>query len=128
VKLLLDTHIALWAITDDPVLGDKATRLIGDPDNELFVSSVSILEIAIKRTRRPESLAISAEEVRRKLDAAGYRFLDVSAVHAAAVETLPLVHGDPFDRLLVAQALSEPLRLVTRDRAVAAYSDTIILV
>ncbi len=128
MKLLLDTHIALWAITDDPVLGDKATRLIGDPDNELFVSSVSILEIAIKRTRRPESLAISAEEVRRKLDAAGYRFLDVSAVHAAAVETLPLVHGDPFDRLLVAQALSEPLRLVTRDRAVAAYSDTIILV
>jgi PIN domain nuclease of toxin-antitoxin system len=128
VKLLLDTHIALWAITDDPKLGQRARQLIAHPENSVIVSAVSLLEIAIKRLRRTDALAVSAEEARLKFETAGYEMLDITPRHAAAVERLPMIHGDPFDRLLVAQALDEPLRLVTRDGLVARYSDTIVLV
>lgn len=128
MNLLLDTRLALWALSDDAKLGRVARGLIADPGNGVFVSAVAILEIAIKRLRRPSSLAISADDTRLRCEAAGYRLLDVSAVHAAAVESLPPIHADPFDRLLVAQALTEPLRLLTRDRVVASYSDTILLV
>lgn len=128
MNLLLDTHIAIWAVGDNPRLGNAARTLISDPDNGIWVSAVALLEIAVKRTRSPSSLPLSAKEAKRLFEAAGYRLLSISAAHAAAVETLPPIHGDPFDRLLVAQALHEPLVLLTRDRRVAEYSDSIILV
>jgi PIN domain nuclease of toxin-antitoxin system len=128
VKLLLDTHIALWAVSDDPKLGRPARKLIEDRSNDLFVSTVSLLEIAIKRARRTSSLAIGSAQARDLFLSAGYTLLSVLPDHATAVEALPVTHADPFDRLLVAQALTEPLRLVTRDRALAAYNDACLLV
>lgn len=127
MNLLLDTHIALWAITGDAKLGRSAKSLIDDISNVVFVSAVSLFEIAIKRLRRPASLPISASEALRLFEDAGYSMLPVSASHGAAVESLPLLHADPFDRLLAAQAIVEPLRLITHDRKLASYSDTFIL-
>ena len=129
MRLLLDTHIALWAIADAPNLSDKARALIDDPGNEVFVSVVSVWEIAIKHALiRPGGAAIPipGRDALSYFRLAEYDILDVSAAHVLALEALPPLHADPFDRLLVAQALSMPLRLLTHDRMVAAYSDSII--
>jgi PIN domain nuclease of toxin-antitoxin system len=128
VRLLLDTHIALWAVSSDPKLSRAARDLIEDVGNDLFVSAVSLLEIAIKRARRPASLAISSQAARDLFLDAGYNLLPILADHATAVETLPATHADPFDMLLAAQALVEPLRLLTHDRTLASYSENSILV
>jgi PIN domain nuclease of toxin-antitoxin system len=129
VRLLLDTHVALWATTEPERLPTTITDQITDPGNDVLVSVASLWEIAIKHARRrhPATMPLSAMDARREFQAAGFALLDVSASHAIAVETLPPIHGDPFDRLLVAQALSEPLRLITHDATVAAYSDTVIV-
>lgn len=128
MRLLLDTHIALWAISDDPKLSSAGRVLVTNPDNVIMVSAVAFLEIAVKRARRAHALSISAEKALELCLTAGFELLSVSPRHAAAVESLPLLHGDPFDRLLVAQALVEPLRLVTHDKRAASYSDSFILV
>lgn len=128
MRLLLDTHVALWAITDDPRLSSVARGLIADPANTVVVSAASIWEIAIKRALARGDMPVSASEAVEWFASSGYSLLDISPQHAAGVETLPAIHNDPFDRLLVAQALVEPLRLLTRDRLVAEYSDTIIMV
>ena len=127
MRLLLDTHTAIWALTAIERLGDRVQYLIGDPSNQVCVSATSILEIALKHTTgKVADLPFSAGDAVRHFRAAGYILLDVTPDTAAAVETLPLIHRDPFDRLIVAQALTTPLRLVTHDRTVARYSDTII--
>ena len=101
--------------------------MIADPSNQVFVSAVNVWEVAVKRPlARRTSPSISGEGAIAAFAAAGCTMLDVTAVHAAAVETLPRLHDDPFDRLLIAQALTEPLRLLTHDRALACYSDTVI--
>ena len=129
MRLLLDTHIALWSIADDPRLSVEARNLITEPANEILVSVASLWEIAIKhalsRLGRAD-MALSAQQAHQYFREAGYRMLGIGAAHAIAVEALPALHGDPFDRILVAQALTEPARLVTHDTKVAAYSDTII--
>jgi len=128
VKLLLDTHIALWAISDDKRLSKHARSLILNPSADLFVSVVSLWEIAIKHalSRSGEyGMPISASEARDAFVEAGFILLDVRAEHVLAVETLPPIHGDPFDRLLVAQCLSEPMRLLTHDAALAGYSELV---
>jgi PIN domain nuclease of toxin-antitoxin system len=127
--LLLDTHIALWAVTDDHQLSRTARDLIADPGNEVFVSVAAIWEIAIKHAvrLRVSAMPVSAEVALNDFLASGFQVLDLIPAHVLALEALPALHGDPFDRIMVAQALSVPLRLVTRDRKVAAYSDTIIL-
>ena len=131
MRLLLDTHIAIWAIADHPGLSTKARNLIEDPDNEIVVSAATIWEIAIKHALvrgNANDMPISGPEALGYFRAAGFQVLDISPAHAAAVETLPPLHSDPFDRLLVAQAMTVPLRLVTHDQSVAAYSDSIIVV
>ena len=128
MKLLLDTHIGLWAITDSPRLAAEARRLILAPANQIHVSAASIWEIAIKHGLRKQSMPISGNEALAWFVKAGYALLPVSAEHAALVETLPAHHTDPFDRILAAQALAEPMRLITHDALVAKYSDTTILV
>jgi PIN domain nuclease of toxin-antitoxin system len=126
LKLLLDTHVAIWALTAPTLLTDKVVDLIEKADS-VSVSAASVWEIAIKHAlgKRDAPPFSGADAIR--LRAAGYVLLDISSEHAAATEDLPVLHGDPFDRLLVAQALAEPLRLVTRDPKVAAYSNAIIL-
>jgi PIN domain nuclease of toxin-antitoxin system len=129
LRLLLDTHIALWAVTDAPQLPRRALELINDRDNDIFVSAGSIWEIAIKHSqkrRRTGDIIINSAEARDYFREAGYQLLDISAEHAIAVENLPPLHSDPFDRILIAQALTEPLHLLTHDAMVAEYSDTII--
>ena len=131
MRLLLDTHVALWAITDDPNLPTKARELITNPANLVTVSVASIWEISIKHALargKPNDMPISGAEAAEYFRSAGYILLNISPEHAAAVEHLPHMHADPFDRMLVAQALAEPLRLLTHDLRVAAYSDSIICV
>lgn len=128
MRVLLDTHVALWALVDAPRLSSSARMLIEDSRNILFVSAATVWEISIKRTVSPEKMPISGVEAVRFFQRAGYRFLDISPDHALKVETLPRHHNDPFDRLIVAQALIEPLVLVTSDRILSLYSDSFIIV
>lgn len=128
MQILLDTHIALWALVDDRRLTSFARDVISDPDNTVWVSAASVWEIAIKHTLGRSGIPFSARKAIGYFDQAGYQLLGVQPKHAAAVETLPPLHGDPFDRMLVAQALTEPLRLMTHDQVLATYSDTVILV
>lgn len=126
MNLLLDTHVALWAITDNPNLSAPARDLILAPRSAVWVSAVSVWEITIKHRLDRGDMPVSGQNALRYFRQAGYRFLAIEPDHAAAVETLPDHHQDPFDRLLVAQALIEPMRLLTHDATVARYSDTII--
>ncbi len=128
MNLLLDTHVALWAIVDSPRLGASARALIADPANTIWVSAASVWEIAIKHSLGRGDVPISGQEAINYFAQSGYRFLPVSPQHAAATESLPSHHQDPFDRLMVAQALVEPLRLMTHDPKIALYSDTVIQV
>jgi PIN domain nuclease of toxin-antitoxin system len=100
----------------------KIIKLIIDPENEIFVSSVSIFEIAVKRkTGRRDAPPMSAAEASRNFEASGYQFLHVTPGHAAIVETLNFHHKDPFDHLLIAQAIGEPMHLVSNDAFIALY-------
>ena len=129
MRLLLDTHIALWAILDDPRLPKAAADMIADPGNEVFVSVASVWEIAIKRALargHKNDMPITAERAVFRFSHAGYELLTITSSHAVAVASLPMLHGDPFDRMLVAQALSEALTFLTKDAHVAAYSDMIV--
>lgn len=128
MNLLLDTHVALWAITDNPSLSVKARELILAPRSTIWVSAVSIWEIAIKHSLGRGDIPVSGQAALQYFQQAGYRFLAVEPEHAAAVEGLPNHHQDPFDRLLVAQALVEPMRLITHDTTLARYNDTIIII
>lgn len=117
--ILLDSHVLLWRL-------DRKTRLlaaddeavIDDPDTPVFVSVASLWELAIKAGKG--KLALPAD-FREKIEEAGIEVLPISAAHAMAVEALPKLHGDPFDRMLVVQALAEKLTLMTRDEKLAAY-------
>jgi len=128
MKILLDTHIALWAVSDDSRLSLQARELIAAPRNLVWVSAVSVWEISIKHSLGHGEMPISGAEALEFFRQSGYRMLPVSPEHAAAVENLPAHHQYPFDRLLVAQSLTEPLRLLTHDATVARYSDTVIFV
>ena len=131
MKLLLDTHVAIWAIQDDHKLTDHVRGLISDENNTISVSAASIWEIAIKFASargRPNDMPVSAPDAVTYFQRAGFKLLSVTPEHAVAVADLPALHKDPFDRLIIAQALVEPLRLVTHDKIVADYSDTILLV
>lgn len=126
MNLLLDTHVALWAITDNPRLSQKAREIIQSPKTTVWISAASIWEIAIKNALGRGDMPVNSQDAVRYFHESGYRFLAVEAEHAMAVEDLAAHHQDPFDRMLVAQALVEPMRLMTHDGLVARYSDTII--
>ncbi|HTY50523.1 MAG TPA: type II toxin-antitoxin system VapC family toxin [Steroidobacteraceae bacterium] len=126
MNLLLDTHVALWAITDSSKLPKKARELIESHSASIWISAASIWEIAIKHGLDRRDMPVSSRDAMEYFRESGYRFLPVAAEHAVAVEALPDHHRDPFDRMLVAQALIEPMRLMTHDAVVARYSDTIL--
>jgi PIN domain nuclease of toxin-antitoxin system len=131
VRLLLDTHVALWAFVNDRRLPPKARELIADTENEVFVSTASLWEIAIKHALArgaPSDMPVSAQQATDYCHRAGYELRDISVADVLTLEGLPALHADPFDRILVAQALTTPLRLVTHDPVVARYSDAIIQV
>jgi len=131
LRLLLDTHVALWAITGDARLSPTGRALIADHDNSVFVSTASVWEITIKHSLargRPGDMPIGGGDALHYFQAAGYRMLAILPAHAAAVETLPRLHDDPFDRLLIAQAITEPLRLLTRDAKILAYGQATLAI
>lgn len=133
MRLLLDTYIALWAITDDARLPPVARGLVLDPVNDIHVSAASVWEIAIKHRLavargRPEDMPVAAAEALGWFRRSGYLLLDISAEHAAGLDLLPDLHRNPFDRILVAQALTEPLRLLTCDRLLGSYGDMVLVV
>jgi PIN domain nuclease of toxin-antitoxin system len=121
VRLLLDTHLLLWAARPSPQLSSRARRLINDPDNELVVSTASLWEIAIKSALRRPNFRLDAPLFRRNLLNNGYDEMAVTGEHAVAVADLPPLHRDPFDRILVAQSIVEGITLLTSDPRVAQY-------
>lgn len=123
MKLLLDTHAALWFLSGDARLGDNARRHLTDETNRVLLSAAVVWEVAIKRALG--KLVVPAEYLSLLLDA-GVQALSVSVEHAAAVEHLPLHHRDPFDRVLVAQAAVEGAALVSHDAALVHYDVTLI--
>jgi PIN domain nuclease of toxin-antitoxin system len=121
VRLLLDTHLLLWVISQSRRLSPQARDLIGDPQNELSFSAVSLWEVAIKYGRGRDDFQVDPSLLRRNLLNNGYRELAVTGEHAVAVADLPPLHRDPFDRILVAQSIVEGITLLTSDPRVAQY-------
>lgn len=121
MKFLLDTHLLLWAAGQPERLSKPARELIENPDNALYFSAASIWEIAIKSSLGREDFKADSRLIRRGLIDNGYREISISSEHAAGVQSLPLVHKDPFDRLLIAQSLVEGMPLVTVDPVLSQY-------
>ena len=125
MRLLLDTHVFLWAVTANRRLKPSTRDLLSRAD-AVYVSAASIWEIAIKA--RLGKIEADATSLADAIDGSGFQELAVSARHAAAVAKLPLHHTDPFDRLLIAQAMSEPMHLLTADAQLKPYSELVIQV
>jgi PIN domain nuclease of toxin-antitoxin system len=121
VKLLLDTQLLLWAAADPGQLSPAARKLISDPTNELLFSAASIWEVSIKNSLRRQDFRVEPRLLRRGLIDNGYVELPITSQHAVNIDTLPPVHRDPFDRMLVSQALIEGITLLTTDSQVAKY-------
>ncbi len=121
MKLLLDTHLLLWAAGQPKKLPAAARKLLADPDNELLFSAVSLWEVAIKRGLGRADFQVDARLLRRGLLDNGYGELPMLGGHAVAIDSLPPLHKDPFDRMLVAQAMVEGITLLTADPLVAKY-------
>lgn len=127
MRLLLDAHPFLWWIADDPHLSHRARRLIADGRNEVFVSVASTWEIAIKAGLKRVPMKEDPERfIPRHLEESGFIALPVQLAHALKVSALPDHHRDPFDRLIVAQAICEGMTLVTADEQIAPYPVKII--
>jgi PIN domain nuclease of toxin-antitoxin system len=125
MKLLLDTHLLLWAAGEPRRLSKSARTLIRNPDNELLFSAASLWEVAIKRGLGREDFKVDARLLRRGLLDNGYSELPIISDHVVATESLPLLHRDPFDRILVAQATVEGVTLLTIDSQVSQYAGPI---
>jgi len=121
LKLLLDTHLLLWAAGESARLSADARAFISDAENELFFSAASVWEIAIKRGLGRDDFQADARLLRRGLLDNSYNELAIGSEHAVAIDSLPPIHKDPFDRLLIAQAMVEGITLLTSDALVAQY-------
>ena len=128
MRLLLDTHLLLWAAGSSPRLSPPARELIEASENELYFSAASLWEIAIKSGLGREDFIVDPLILHRALLEHEYSELAITGAHAAAVYSLPPLHRDPFDRLIVAQANVEALTLVTADDVVASYQGDIRLI
>lgn len=121
MKFLFDTHLLIWAVDDSPRLPKAVGRLIDDTKNELFFSTASVWEIVIKRGVGRDVVSVDPRRLRRGLLDNGYSELPITSEHAVAIDALPPLHKDPFDRILIAQATTEGITLLTVDKVVARY-------
>ena len=127
MKILLDTHVLIWFLTDNKLLTKSASEIILSPENEIFYSVISIFEIDLKRQNHPEDMPFDGEQVLRYCDELEFLPLPLNMQHALAVknlkrpENLP-PHKDPFDRLMLAQAIAENMIFMTHDKRIAEYS------
>lgn len=127
MRILLDTHIALWAVTGSKRLPPRARQLILDA-SEVVVSAATMWEIAIKHALDKGDMPVSSPHALQAFRDAGYDLLAIKPEHAVRVAELPAIHADPFDRMLVAQALFEPMTLLTSDAKVGQYGHGVTLV
>lgn len=127
MRLLLDTNVFLWCVLDDARLSKKAKEIILNAD-ESYVSSASIWEIAIKKSIGKLDAGNDIVELADTIQASGFIELSITAKHAATVRRLEQIHRDPFDRLLIAQAIYEPLIFLTADKELQKYSDLVKVV
>ena len=121
MKLLLDTQLLLWAAGQPEGLSARARRQLNDPDNQLLFSAASLWEITIKATLGRDDFRVEPRVLRRALLDNGYIELPITSEHAVSVDALPPLHKDPFDRILLAQALVEGITLLTADAQLARY-------
>ena len=128
MKLLLDTHLLLWAASEPARLSPTAKAYLEDPAHELLFSAASLWEIAIKSSLGRDDFKVDARLLRRGLLDAHYSELPITSAHAVFVASLPPIHKDPFDRILVAQAHVEGITLLTADSVVAKYPGPVQLV
>ena len=131
MRVLLDTHIVLWKLTADPALPKAADDLILDDANTVFVSAVSIWEVAIKHALQrggPGDVPLSGQDFLAELVTAGIVPMAISGEHAAMIDTIPRLHNDPFDRLLLAQSKVEQMTLLTHDKELARYELDVVVV
>lgn len=122
MKILLDTHLLLWSAGQPERLSAMARALLDNPENELLFSSASIWEVAIKRGLGREDFCVDPRLLRRGLLDNGYSELPITSEHAVLIDGLPAIHKDPFDRILIAQAIAEGITLITSDPLMAQYS------
>ncbi len=128
MRILLDTHLLLWAMAASRKLARGVKSQLLDPRNEVYYSAASLWEIAIKSGLRRTDFRIDLEALMEALGASGFQELPITAVHVAGVARLPPIHKDPFDRLLVAQSMAEPMTLLTNDAVLAGYWDGVKVV
>ena len=126
--LLLDTQLLLWASSLPERLSDKARALLEDPATKLFFSAASLWEVAIKNGLGRSDFRVDPRVLRRGLLENGYSELAVTGAHAVAVDLLPPIHKDPFDRMLVAQAQTEGITLLSADKVLGRYPGPIVVV
>jgi PIN domain nuclease of toxin-antitoxin system len=124
-RFLVDTQLLVWNVLGSRKLPARVARLFRDGRHDFYASAASLWEFAIKASAKPGEFGIDAIQLRETLLENGFRELPVTGSHAIAVSRLPAIHHDPFDRLLVAQALVEPMVLVTADEKLAAYPGNI---
>jgi len=132
MKILIDTHIAIWAVLNDPKLPERAKDIILDEKNEIFYSTASIWEITIKHMLHPDKIRMSGNLLETGCEDNGYIVLPVFNKHVSALETLKRPkdaprHNDPFDRIMVAQAKSEDLMFLTHDSLIPYYKEPFII-
>ncbi len=126
MRVLLDTHILLWWLKDDRKLPNDATNIIENTTNDIFVSAVNAWEIAIKKSMG--RIQIDMNEFLESIRNSGFGVLNVTVNHACQVVGLPDHHKDPFDRMLIAQSIVEPMRLLTHDELLTQYGKHVLLV
>jgi PIN domain nuclease of toxin-antitoxin system len=128
MRILLDTHVLLWSLAHEHRLGQATRSLIEDPVTEVLFSAASIWEVAIKSRLGRASFQVKASEIAAAAVKTGFTELPVGSPAACLVAELPPHHRDPFDRLLVAQAMTEPAKLYTADKQLVAYSELVELI
>ena len=128
MKILLDTHILLWAVANSSSLSNKAREILEDDSNELYYSAASLTEISLKHLVHPDVISMTSEEAKRWFDEAGYREFPYDSRVVKTLDVMPLLHRDPFDRMLLAQASANGLNLMSPDKQFPAYGEFVISV
>lgn len=128
MKILLDTHVLLWVAGDPQQLSAQGRKLLEDPQNQLYFSAASLWEISIKNKLGRTDFKVDLPVLRRNLLDYGFEEIAINSAHTLAIEALPNIHKDPFDRMLVAQTIVEGITLMTADSTVAEYPVAVIRV
>lgn len=128
MRYLLDTHVIIWAMIDSDKLSRHARTVLSDANNDFYVSTASLWEIALKHDRRPEDIPVTAEQVCRYCDECGVRYMPIMPEHAAGVNSIENIHADPFDRMLISQAVCERMKLMSHDSKIQSYGDMVLSV